>query len=369
MFQTSRITLREIAEKTGVTRMAVSLALRGKAGVSKATRKHVLKAAKKLGFKPDPELAKLLSHIRTRDASAVKSSLALLTSGATPEAWKQYVTERKYVEGVFSRAKEYGYRVEEFWIDQPGMSDARLSNIIWHRGIEGILIAPLQERLAKGPRRGIDLNFNLFTAVEISETIQRPNLDRSLHDQYSAMIKVLDELSCLNYKTVGFVIEEALELRVNFKWSAAFLLHRHRMGSARVPPPLIMAAPSQPAFDKWFDHYRPDVIVSVDGVGLRFLKKRGMAIPGEVGYASLDIDGDAGESIPISGIDQNSLRVGAAAVDLLVGAIHRHHRGLPAHPVRIEIEGIWTAGKSTVRQRCQRPNHRLNSKCFPSGSR
>ena len=38
MNQNTRVSLRAISEKTGVTRMAVSLALRGKPGVSAATR-------------------------------------------------------------------------------------------------------------------------------------------------------------------------------------------------------------------------------------------------------------------------------------------------------------------------------------------
>ncbi|NBV32986.1 MAG: LacI family transcriptional regulator, partial [Proteobacteria bacterium] len=41
MTRTSKVTLNEIARKTGVTRMAVSLALRGKEGVSDSTRKKI----------------------------------------------------------------------------------------------------------------------------------------------------------------------------------------------------------------------------------------------------------------------------------------------------------------------------------------
>jgi LacI family transcriptional regulator len=53
----------------------------------------------------------------------------------------------------------------------------------------------------------------------------------------------------------------------------------------------------------------------------------------------------------VSGIDQNSEIVGGAAVDMLVAAIHRGHRGIPSHPVRVEVEGSWKAGKSTVKKR------------------
>ena len=69
MNQNTRVSLRAISEKTGVTRMAVSLALRGKPGVSAATREKVAAAARELGYAPDPEVSKLMAHIRSRSAA------------------------------------------------------------------------------------------------------------------------------------------------------------------------------------------------------------------------------------------------------------------------------------------------------------
>ena len=342
--------LREIADRTGISRMAVSLALRGKSGVSETTRKNVLKVAQELGYEPDPEVARLLSHIRVKKSVDTKACLALLTSGATHQSWKRYLTERKYVEGAHARAKEYGYYVEQFWMNEPGMTLSRLGNIIWSRGIEGVIIAPLQSKLSGKVSRSVRLDFNLFSAVEISETVEWPDLNRAVHDQYTSMLKALDELSALNYKTIGLVLEEALDLRVNGKWTAAYLRYRNQWGAKRLPPPLILPFPKQPAFNRWFDHYRPDAIISVDRLGLRFLIKRGLNIPGEVGYASLDVDGDAEDYPDVSGIDQNSDIVGAAAVDMLVAAINRGQRGIPVHALRTEVEGSWRQGKSTVKK-------------------
>jgi len=351
MKTSSRTTLREIAETTGVTRMAVSLALRGKAGVSETTRAKVLAAAKRLGYEPDPEVAKLLSHIRMKAPAATKACLALLTSGPTREAWKRSVTERKYVEGARARAEEYGYRIDEFWMNEPGMTMARLGNIIWSRGIEGVIIAPLQDRLSDQGPRAVSLDFNLFSSVEISETVERPDLDRSIHDQYTSMLKVLHELAALNYRRPGLVLEDALDLRVNGKWTAAYLYYRHRQGPRSLPPPLILSSPGQRAFDHWFDCHRPDAIISVDRFGLGFLEKRKLRIPRDVGYVSMDLDGDSANYPGMSGIDQNSHSVGAAAVDLLVASIQRGQRGLPKQPRRTEIEGTWIRGKTTSMRR------------------
>src|SRR6266404_5453532 len=82
---TFRVMLREIANKTGISRMAVSLALRGKSGVSETTRKKVMKVAQELGYEPDPDVARMLSHIRAKKPVNMKACLALLTSGATSQ--------------------------------------------------------------------------------------------------------------------------------------------------------------------------------------------------------------------------------------------------------------------------------------------
>jgi len=168
MARNPKVTLREIAEEAGVSRMAVSLSLRGKSGVSEKTRAKVRKAAEKLGYQPDPEVGKLMARIRAGTHAEIESTLALLTSGPSPDTWKKYVTERKYVEGCRNQAKKYGYLVEEFWLNDPELSNERLSKIIWSRGIEGVIIAPIQGRLGDVDSRSLDFDFDLFSAVEIS---------------------------------------------------------------------------------------------------------------------------------------------------------------------------------------------------------
>ncbi|MGB6222781.1 LacI family DNA-binding transcriptional regulator [Haloferula sp.] len=345
-----RVTLREIAETAGVSRMTVSLALRGKGKISEETRARILKIADNLGYKPDPELGKLMSRVRASSSIPTHACLALLTSGPTRDAWKRYVTERKYVEGSVARARSYGYQVEEFWLNEPGMSHSRLGKIIWSRGIEGLIIAPIQGKLAGDDPRALKFDFDLFSAVEISETVKDPDLDRALHDQYTSTLRVIEELLALGYRRIGMVLERALDRRVNGRWTAAFARFQIYREPDRLIPPLILPEADRDAFRAWHREHHPDVIISVDRFGLRMIEACGLKIPGDVGYVSLDLDGLPAEYSWISGIDQNSKQVGASAVDLLVGAIQRGQRGVPELPVRIEVTGTWRPGKSTKPQ-------------------
>ena len=339
------ISLQAIAKRSGVSRMAVSLALRGRPGVSLQTRKRVMAVAKKMGYAPDPELGKLMARMRQKISAESKSCLAFLIPGASADGRIISPTEKKYLEGARERAGEYGYRLEEFPMNQREIPVARLTSILWNRGIEGVVFAPLQQRLTGDSPRGIEMDVSKFAAVEISETVETPDLDRATSDPYAAMVRILEELHRLGYRRPGLVLEEALDLRVGGKWTAAYL--RINRGHGEIPPPYLVAAPRQADFDRWFERHRPDVVISVDRLGLRLLKGRGAKIPDHVGYASLDLDGDLPEFPEVSGIDQNSRLVGAAAVDLVVAAIQRGQKGIPAHPVRTMVEGSWKKGEST----------------------
>jgi LacI family transcriptional regulator len=60
----TKVTLRVLAEETGLSKFAVSRALAGKSGVSDATRTRVLEAAQRLGYRlPDPPRASVLGVI------------------------------------------------------------------------------------------------------------------------------------------------------------------------------------------------------------------------------------------------------------------------------------------------------------------
>jgi DNA-binding LacI/PurR family transcriptional regulator len=345
-----RVTLKQIAEHTGLTRMAVSLALRDKPGVSATTRAKVQEIAASLGYVPDPEVSNLMARIRASRPVETKACIGLLTAGPAPVTATS-ITERKYIDGVIDRARVYGYRVEEFHIGDGGMSASRVSSILWSRGIDGVILRPLQYGISGQSSRAVRFDFERFSSVAISETIITPDFDRSLHDQYTAMLTTMEELTKLGYRRIGLVIEDALNFRVNGRWTAAFMQFQLTSGQPGQPPPLILHDFAQKDFERWFKRHQPDAIVSVNRFGLGFIEHLGLNMPRDIGYASLDLDGEPEGATRITGIDQNSHLVGAAAVDMLVVSMQRKQRGIPLHPMRIEVEGEWKPGNTTRKAR------------------
>src|SRR5688572_14522424 len=70
--QARRVGLRAVAEAAGVSLMTVSLALRNSPRVSSRTRTRIAQLADKLGYRPDPEISRLMSRLRpARSAGGV----------------------------------------------------------------------------------------------------------------------------------------------------------------------------------------------------------------------------------------------------------------------------------------------------------
>ena len=171
-----RVSLKQIADETGLTRMAVSLALRNKPGVSAETRERVMTVAGKLGYEPDPEVSNLMARIRASRPAETKACVGLLTAGPVSEGDGMSITEHEYVDGVIERARLYGYRVEEFHIGEGGMTPACVESILWSRGIDGVILRPMPFGLSAVSSRAVRFDFERFSSVAISETIVTPIL-------------------------------------------------------------------------------------------------------------------------------------------------------------------------------------------------
>jgi DNA-binding LacI/PurR family transcriptional regulator len=73
-----RPTLADIAAQLGISKMSVSRALRGERQVSEELRARVQQMADSVGYRPDPEIAKLMTHMRRSKQVASPTTLAFV---------------------------------------------------------------------------------------------------------------------------------------------------------------------------------------------------------------------------------------------------------------------------------------------------
>lgn len=334
-----RVTLKEIATEVGCSAMTVSCALRNSPKVLPATREKILAVATRLGYRPDPELTKLMQHLRQPDLHSFSHNLAFINSWPDPnEHTKGYIGQ--LFTGAQNRAAQLGFNLETFWLKERGMTARRLSTILYNRGIRGILLPPWHH-----PEEIPALDWSRFSVVAATLSIIRPPINRVVPHIFHNTVMAFDELLRLGYRRIGY-----LETQDSFERSEQLARGAFEMMRAtRIPDPVVPALTLKDdhdsALEAWFDRYRPDAIVSPHAFGHRRLKKsRGISVK-NCGYIVLD----ALQNDSLTAIDQMPGNLGSAAVDLLFSQILRNESGIPENPKLVSLGGRLRPGSSTRR--------------------
>lgn len=344
---TPRVALRDISERLGLSRMTVSLALRDDPHVAKATKRKVLAMAQKLKFRPDPQVAKLMSDLaRLRRTPAFQGELAFLTSSHSEFAWKESYHFAGCYRGAEKRALELGYRLTPFWTRDPQFVRKHLSKIFWARGIRGIIIAPLAAEVTNLPDPDLDLDWKRFCMIHVGATLLRPELNLVRHNHFHGMRHSLERLEAHGYRRIGFAIVESGDILSSRLWTAAYLHWRNRRGMDADLPGFVYPWGLFPEdrFSAWIENHRIDAVVTMQGDLYPALKRIQKSLSRHLGFSVLDHPG--GKS-SFSGIEQNATEIGRVAVDQLVHAMNHNLTGLPRYPFQTLIQGRWHEAAST----------------------
>lgn len=352
MPQDRQVTLREVAAKAGVSIMTASRALRNQANVTSATRAAVQRAAAQLNYRPNPLVSALMSYRRASRVISDTLTIAFITNFPRRDSWKEQKINLDFFEGAARACSRHGYRLEEFWLRERDMNGRRLSSILYSRNINGMLIAPLP--VALGHMR---LEWQSFSAVALGYSLAWPRLHRAVNHQFRSIRTALRTLRKLGYNRVGLALKASIDERVEHHYTGGFLVEQQRLAEKRrvplhVPPDREW---TEKTFARWFQKYRPEVVVSHHEEVLQWLAKLGVSVPNEAGFVHLNCPDASGR---LAGIYQNGPDVGAAAADFLVAMLQRNERGVPALPHSILVEGTWIAGATLL----PRTNYRDRSR-------
>jgi DNA-binding LacI/PurR family transcriptional regulator len=237
-----------------------------------------------------------------------------------------------------------GYHLEEFWLREPGMSRQRIESILAARNIRGLILSP-QPRY----KTRVQLEWSRFAAVTFGFTLAWPQLHIVTAHCFQAMQEAITQVRSLGYRRLGLAVTSVTDQRVNRSWSGAFLgLQQHWPAQSRIPihiPPAI----THSGFMKWVKTYKPDVVISQELGLLDVLEENGFKVPQDIGFATQTITSYT-HTRAISGIDENPMEAGTAAVNMVVAMINRGEYGISPINHHVLIRGTWKEGDTLVRQ-------------------
>ena len=348
-----RVTLSDIAVKAEVHVTTVSLAMRNHPRLPESTRHRIQALAKKMGYTPDPFLRALVAYRGGVIERRNTPTLAYLTNWTTRWGWKKTTAHPDFYAGALAKANELGYKLDHFWMRDEGMNQARLSQILYSRGISGLIIA------SHGREMGDALEFDWenFSAVKIDYFPHQPALHNVTNNQCDVARLAMQKVIAAGYRRIGFVMHRGWDHAVDHLWTAGYLceqqalLPRERIPAHLFPGPQPVERwlnesksevfPEPKAFEAWFRKYQPEVVISKASFVRPILKKMGLRVPRDVAFVDVFLDDPTGDT---AGVRQNHTTVGELAVEILAGQLQHNKFGVPKIPTTTYVEGTWHDG-------------------------
>lgn len=343
--------MREIARAAKVSISAVCLALQNSPKISATRKSQILTLAQRMGYRPDPRISELMSHLRTTRANRPSSQVALLIPELSREQLSHYPPIIGMVEGAKEVADSAGFKVEAIHLADRGMSPKRARSILVARGIKGVLVAPFASGVAK-----LDFNFDGFCAATAGYSIVEPRLHRACPNYLQMMEEMLATCVARGYERLGLAMTYN-EGGIGHKlFSSAFLYYQSKIPRAQRIPVLPKPEINADNLRAWIDRYEPEVVIGAGPV-FTLLQQIGLQVPRDLAFLSIDVseppDG-------VAGADHRYRLVGREAFQLVLSQMSLNLTNVPADPKVVLVDSHQRPGFSlpTLRTtRTGRPVH------------
>ncbi|MBC2593253.1 LacI family DNA-binding transcriptional regulator [Ruficoccus amylovorans] len=330
-----RVTLLDIAKAAGVSVASVSMALRGRGNLSSATRERIKALAEEMGYVPDPALSSLSNY--RKGNHVVKAAIGFVTSWPTRDGWKESFFLQKMHKGLVDEGLRFGYNIEDFWLGEKQMTAKRMSQIIFTRGIRGIVL-PHQRK----PRTRIKLEWDKFAVVAHRSALILPRFNYVSADEYQGVRLAFHHLRHHGYRVPGLIMSRTYDVLSANLWRAGYLVEvqAYHPKSVGIPVFYLEQDSDLNELKKWLFTYKPDVLLGANYV-FSLLLQCGVSIPDELGFISLDLVNADGT---IAGIDSNAELLGRHAVHMLHLDMQTSNFGVPEVVRGLNVDGSWVDG-------------------------
>jgi LacI family transcriptional regulator len=336
--------LNDIAKAAGVSRTAVSYALRNYPSVSKETRERVQAIAKKLGYAPDARIVAWMAKMQQAKSKDLLPIAWLNSDAHEEDAWRKHAFLTPFLEGARERCQSLGYRIEEFWLRKPKQTMQRLSQILYQRGIEGAIITY--------PATHVRLKWDYLAGVSLGGALLAPRLHRVTTDYYFNMKMALKVLKRYGYRRIGlFLSAEGLRFSHRLDETIAYHFVATTPPADRVPTLTYTnkdEVTGQKNLVAWVKRHRPEVIVCANNHVVSWVEAMGLRVPQDIGVIHLSLDDDV---LDWAGIHSHKRTMGAAAAEWVISMIHNHQFGVPEASMSMLVRGTWQTGKTLLTPR------------------
>jgi DNA-binding LacI/PurR family transcriptional regulator len=329
---TGFITMRAVARAAGVAPATVSKALRDDPTIPAVRRRDIRRVADQLGYRPNPMIAALMTQLRRPRRRNDPHHIAWIDLWTTEGPTAQEFAASPALSGARRRAGELGYEIEVYRVIRDHVGTDRLRQILLTRSQWGLIFPPVADAALRYP-----LEMSGLTGVAIGTSLREPAVNRVAHNHFQGGLLACRESRARGLERVGFVLSPWNDARVEGRWRAAYLVQQDTWPKSERLPPLLVGKNEKAVFERWMRRHRPDCIITAEHHVADWLRE--LNLPSvRVIWLALDVVEPGAW-----GVQYRSEELGAAAVEMVVGQIHRNERGLPRVPQTLLIDGIWVS--------------------------
>lgn len=181
-----------------------------------------------------------------------------------------------------------------------------------------------------------------FCAATCGYSIIRPSLHRERPNYLQMMAELIDHMQRLHFHRIGFVmtyhrggIGHEL-LTSSYLYYQSLLSERERIAILR------LENVNERDLAAWLRRYKPEAVISSDRV-FNLLQGMGLAIPGDVQFADLDLSAPPRQA---AGMDHRCQLAGSEAVNLVLTQFTLNLTGVPDIPKVVLVASHRRAGFS-----------------------
>lgn len=330
-----------IARELKVSQFTVSLALRNDRRISAATRKRVLEAADRVGYRADPLVSALMARVRRgRKGAAARGCIACLLFQPSKARLQEHPSLERALKGARQRAAQLGFGWEEFWLVDRPLRAARLAEVLVARGIHGLVLHPGE---------GIDavnvpaLPWDRYACAVLAL------LDRSLAGFHAASIApfrhvelALQQAVAAGARSAGLALPARYDRMLERLYTGAMASAAAFFPGLQIVPSHLPETWTQTSFLAWWSRHRPCVVLTRSPEPLAWLKATSQGSQ----VFCLHLGWHKGLGPAWAGIDPCAEAVGAACADLVIEQLLANERGLPGAPKMVLVGGCWQSGAS-----------------------
>lgn len=337
----------DVARRAGVSKNTVSLALRSDPQIPETTRKRIARIAAGMGYRRNPVVGELMARLHAGGSRRFQSTLALVNAHTDRSAFSAHPTIPLYVRGCRRRADELGYRLDEFWMHEPAVPARRLVQIFNARGITGgIIVGLMKENRIPEPFLPV---VEAFPFVVTGVRTRDPALSFACADHHMVALRAFEKVVEAGYRRPGLVLDREIDALVDFRFSAGYRAAQQAVPARRRLKPFFDVRGAREdggIFRRWLLGQRPDVIFTLYNEVRDWVEREGFKVPVDIALVQYEWR----ESRPEwPGMNQHNDLSGQAAVDMLVGMVHRGERGPPPFPLATLIGPSWVCATPRMR--------------------